>query len=130
MSGESFEWAIKKDVRNNPIVREVDLERHRDMWRSVAFSILFVVVLLFVSWQQFSLQRYGYRMGATQEALEKEQSATRELRLEIEALMAPQVIEKKAIEQLRMVEPGLDDAIVIERVVEPPAPPRSVVAQR
>lgn len=130
MSGESFEWAIKKDVRNNPIVREVDLERHRDMWRSVAFSVLFVAVLLFVAWQQFALQQYGYRMGDTQKLLEKEQASTRELRLEIQTLIAPQVIEKKAIEQLRMVEPGPDDAIVIERVVEPPAPPRSVVAQR
>lgn len=130
MSGESFEWAIKKDVRNNPIVREVDLERHRDMWRSVAFSLLFVAVLLFAAWQQFSLQQYGYSMGATQEALEKEQSANRELRLEIQALMAPQVVEKKAIEQLRMVEPDPDEAIVIERVVEPPAPPTSVVARR
>ena len=127
---ESFEWAIKKDVRNNPIVREVDLERHRDMWRSVAFSVLFVAVLLFVAWQQFALQQYGYRMGDTQKLLEKEQASTRELRLEIQALIAPQVIERKAVEQLRMVEPGPDDAIVIERVVEPPAPPRSVVAQR
>lgn len=130
MSGESFEWAIKKDVRNNPIVREVDLERHRDMWRSVAFSLLFVMVLLFVSWQQFSLQRYGYRMGETQQQLDKERSANRELRLEIQTLMAPQVVEKKAVEQLRMVEPGPDDTIIIERVVEPPAPPKSVVAQR
>ncbi len=130
MSGESFEWAIKKDVRNNPIVREVDLERHRDMWRSDAFSALIVAVLLFVAWQQFALQQYGYRMGDTQTLLEKEQAATRELRLEIQALIAPQVIEKKAVEQLHMVEPGPGDAIVIERVVEPPAPPRSVVAQR
>ena len=130
MSGESFEWAIKKDVRNNPIVREVDLERHRKMWRSVAFSILFVAVLLFVSWQQFALQQYGYRMGATREQLEKAQSANRDLRLEIQALMAPQLIEQKAVEQLHMVEPGPGDAAVIERVVEPPAPPKSVVAQR
>ena len=130
MSGESFEWAIKKDVRNNPIVREVDLERHRDMWRSVACSVLFVAVLLFVAWQQFALQQYGYRMGETQLQLEKEQSAARELRLEIQALMAPQVIEKKATEQLRMVVPGPGEFTVIERVVEPPAPPKSVVAQR
>ena len=31
---ETFEYAIKKDVRNNPIVREVDRDRHREMWRS------------------------------------------------------------------------------------------------
>ena len=29
MSGVDFEYAIKKDVRNNPIVRELDEERAR-----------------------------------------------------------------------------------------------------
>jgi len=46
MSGE-FEYAIKKDVRNNPIVREVDRERHLEMWRSVAVGVFLVAVLLF-----------------------------------------------------------------------------------
>ena len=71
MSGESFEWAIKKDVRNNPIVREVDLERHREMWRSVAFSVFLVVVLLFIVWQQYELQLYGYRMETAQDQLKR-----------------------------------------------------------
>ena len=130
MSGESFEWAIKKDVRNNPIVREVDRERHRDMWRSVGFSLFFVVAVLFAAWQHFALQQYGYLMGDAQKLLENEERITRELRLEIETLRAPQVIEKIAIDQLHMVEPGPGDARVIERVVEPAEPPTSVVAQR
>ena len=29
MSATDFEYAIKKDVRNNPIIREVDEARHR-----------------------------------------------------------------------------------------------------
>ena len=44
---EAFEYAIKKDVRNNPIVREIDSERHREMWRSVAVGLLLVSVVLF-----------------------------------------------------------------------------------
>ena len=35
---EPFEYAIKKDVRNNPIVREVDEERQREQWRSLAVA--------------------------------------------------------------------------------------------
>ena len=35
---ESFEYAIRKDVRNNPIVREVDEARQRELWKSVGFS--------------------------------------------------------------------------------------------
>ena len=46
MTGESFEWAIKKDVRNNPIVREVDRERLREMWRSVSIGAFLVLVRL------------------------------------------------------------------------------------
>jgi hypothetical protein len=129
MSGESFEWAIKKDVRNNPIVREVDLERHRDMWRSVGFSVLIVAVLLFTAWQQFELQRYGYRMEEIQGALTQEGVTARRLRLEIEMLQSPAHVEKMA-EKLRMVAPGPDDAAVIERLIEPSVPPKSVVARR
>ena len=130
MSGESFEWAIKKDVRNNPIVREVDLERHRDMWRSVGFSILLVVVLLFAAWQQFELKRYGYRMEETQKVIDEEAVITRRLRLELETLRSPAFVEWEAKTKLHMVEPGPGDSTVIERVFETAAPPESVVAQR
>ena len=130
MSGESFEWAIKKDVRNNPIVREVDLERHREMWRSVGVSVFLVVVLLFIVWQQNELQQYGYRTETAQNQLEEEEVITRRLRLEVETLRASERIEDHATRQLHMVWPGPGDATVIERVFEPVAPPRSVVAQR
>ncbi len=128
MSGESFEWAIKKDVRNNPIVREVDLERHRDMWRSVGFSACLVVaVLVFAAWQQVVLQQYGYRMEQTQKLLAEEEVVNRRLRLELETLRSPAFVETRAMHSLHMLEA---DGTVIERVVEAPAPPKSVVAQR
>ena len=130
MSGESFEWAIKKDVRNNPIVREVDQERHRDMWRSVGFSVLLVVVLLFAAWQQFELKRYGYRMEETQKVIDEEGVITRRLRLELETLRSPAFVDWQAKTRLHMVEPGPGESTVIERVYETAAPPESVVAQR
>lgn len=127
---ESFEWAIKKDVRNNPIVREVDLERHRDMWRSVGLSVFLVAVLLFTAWQQFELQQYGYRMEETQKLLDEEAVINRRLRLEMEIMRSPTFVEQRAMRDLRMVEPGPGESMVIERIVEPPAPPASVIAQR
>ena len=33
---EPFEYAIRKDVRNNPIVREVDEARQRELWKTIA----------------------------------------------------------------------------------------------
>jgi len=131
MTGESFEWAIKKDVRNNPIVREVDRERHSEMWRSVAISVFLVLVVLFSAWQQFELRvRYGYDMEEMQQQRADEAEIQRHLRLEIETLRAPQRIERLAITQLKMVAPGPADRAVIEQVVEADAPPRSVMARR
>lgn len=130
MTGESFEWAIKKDVRNNPIVREVDQERHREMWRSVWIGAFLVVVLLFTVWQQFQLLQFGYRMEQMQQQRADEEEIQRHLRLEIEALRSPGRIERVAIRELHMVAPGPADATVIERVIQSPAPPRSVVARR
>jgi cell division protein FtsL len=130
MSGESFEWAIKKDVRNNPIVREVDRERHRDMWQSAAVGAFLVIVLLFSVWQQFELLQYGYRMEQMQQQRADEAEIQRHLRLEIEALRAPARLEHVAATRLHMVSPDPADAVVIERVVQTPPPPRSVVARR
>jgi cell division protein FtsL len=128
--GETFEYAIKKDVRNNPIVREVDRERHRELWRSVAIGVFLVGVLLFSAWQHFELLRHGYRLEQMQKERAAEEEVNRHLRLEIETLRAPARIERLATGRLRMVQPGPEDASVIERVVPAPPPPRSVVAQR
>ena len=130
MNTESFEYAIKKDVRNNPIVREVDEERHREMWRSVAIGAFLVIVFLFSAWQRVELLRHGYRLEQMQKERATEAEVTRHLRLEIETLRSPSRIENLATRRLRMVEPGPEDAVVIERVIPASAPPHSVVAQR
>ena len=130
MNAMDFEYAIKKDIRNNPIVREVDEERHREMWRSLAVGVFLVVVLLFSAWQHFELLRHGYRLEEMQKERAVEAEVNRHLRLEIETLKAPARIERLALGRLHMVAPGPDDATVIERVMPTSPPPRSVVAQR
>jgi cell division protein FtsL len=130
MTGETFEYAIKKDVRNNPIVREVDRERNREMWGSVALGVFLVVVLLFSAWQHFELLRHGYRLEQMQKERAAADEINRHLRLEIETLRSPARIERLATGRLHMIAPGPDDASVIERVVPAPPPPRSVVARR
>jgi len=129
-AAETFEYAIKKDVRNNPIVREVDHERQRDMLRSLAIGVFLVTVLLFSAWQHFELLRHGYRLEQMQKERAAEEEINRHLRLEIETLRAPARIERLATERLHMVAPGAEDAAVIERVVSAPPPPRAVVARR
>ena len=130
MTAETFEYAIKKDVRNNPIVREIDRDRNREMVRSVAIGVFIVAVLLFWAWQQFELRRNGYRLEQMQQERAGEAEVNRHLRLEAQTLQAPERIERLALGRLHMVTPRPEDASVIERVVETPPPPRSVVASR
>jgi cell division protein FtsL len=129
MNGE-FEYAIKKDVRNNPIVREVDRERHLEMWRSVGVGVFLVAVLLFSAWQHFELLRHGYRIEEMQKERTAEEEINRHLRLEIDTLRSPARIERLATQRLGMVAPKAEDATVIERVTSTPPPPKSVVARR
>jgi cell division protein FtsL len=127
---EPFEYAIKKDVRNNPIVREMDEARHRELWKSVALAAFLVVVLLFSAWQHFELLRHGYRVEQMQRDRAAEEEAARHLRLEIDTLRRPQRIEALATLRLHLVAPAKDEAIVIERVVPSEPPASSVVARR
>ena len=127
---EAFEYAIKKDVRNNPIVREVDDARQRDLWKSIGVAGVLVLVLLVSAWQHFELLRHGYQVEELQRQRAAEEDISRRLRLEIDTLKSPQRIESLATQQLHLVTPGRDEAIIIERVgpAEPPA--ASVVARR
>jgi cell division protein FtsL len=127
---ESFEYAIRKDVRNNPIVREVDEQRQRELWQSIGIGCMLVLVLLFSAWQHFELLRHGYRLEQMQRERATEEEIRRHLTLEIETLRARQRIEKLATEQMGMVAPGPEEAVVIERVVPAEAPGRSLVAVR
>jgi cell division protein FtsL len=125
-----FEYALRKDVRNNPIVREVDRERHLELWRSVGAGVFLVAVLLFSAWQHFELLRHGYQIEQMQRELAAEEEIGRHLDLEIDTLQSPARIEKIAIEQLRMVPPDAADATVIQRVTQTPPPSTSLVARQ
>jgi cell division protein FtsL len=127
---EAFEYAIRKDVRNNPIVREVDERRQKELWQSIAIGCVLVLVLLFSAWQHFELLRHGYRLEQMQRERGTEGEINRHLRLEIETLRAPQRIEKLATQRMGMIAPATGDAIVLERVTPAKPPAKSLIATR
>jgi len=127
---EAFEYAVRKDVRNNPIVREMDQARQRELWSLVGIAGFVVLVLLFSAWQHFELLRHGYQVEQMQKERASEEDAARQLRLEIEALRSPKRIEALALRQLHLVAPTRNEAIVIERVLPADPPDRSVIARR
>jgi cell division protein FtsL len=123
------EYALKKVVQNNAIVREIDEVRQREMWQWVCMGLLLVVVLVVSVWQHSAMVQHGYRVEALQRLRAEEEETSRQLRLQIETLRAPARIEALAI-RLHMIAPGPDQAVVIERVVPAERPPASVVAAR
>src|ERR1043166_4278328 len=114
---ESFEYAIRKDVRNNPIVREVDHARQRELWKSVGLTAFLVLLALFFAWPHFEMTLNGYRIEQLQKEKDAEEEMTRQLRLEIETLRAPKRIELLATTQLHLVTPKQDEARSEERRV-------------
>src|SRR5262249_19454616 len=130
MSAIDFEYAIKKDVRNNPIVREVDEARQRQLWRSLGIGGVLVVVVLLYGWQRLELVGHGYEIQRLQRERAAEEDVNRHLRLEIESLRAPGRIERIATKELHLVAPTRDQAVIIERVTPAAPPAKSIVAAR
>jgi cell division protein FtsL len=127
---EAFEYAIRKDVRNNPIVRDVDEARQRELWTSVGIALLLVLVLLLSAWQHFELLRHGYKVEELQRERTAQEDISRQYQLEIETLRSLKRIEALATTELHLVAPAPGEAIVIERVLPADPPTKSVVARR
>ena len=108
----------------------MDDARQRELWTSIGIAGFLVLVLLVSAWQHFELLRNGYQVEALQRQRAAEEDIARRLRLEIDTLKSPKRIESLATEQLHLVTPSRDEAIVIERVVPAEPPAASVVARR
>ena len=130
MSRLAGEYDIKRDTRNNSIVREIDRVRQRELWRSGAVGVCLVAVLLFSAWQHFELLRHGYAIEQMEQDRAREIEQNRHLRLEIETLRSPRRIEQIATVELNLVVPTPAEAQVIERIAPAAPPARSVVASR
>ena len=80
------EYAIKKDIRNNPVVREVDAQQKREFLRATCLAILIVTMGLFAAWQHFRIVQTGYEVQKLQQQRAAEEALNRKLRLEVETL--------------------------------------------
>lgn len=110
------EYAIKQDVRNNPVVREVDLEQKRDFLRTLGWAALVVSLLIFAAWPRLNTQRRGIKIEDLRDQQAHEAALNRQYRLQREVLLRPQEIEKRAITTLHMARPSEHDTIILQRV--------------
>ncbi len=123
------EYALRRDIRNNAIVREVDRARVAEMWQWAKVVALLGVVLVWSAWEHFQVLRYGYLIEEVRKQVVVEEERQRHLVLDRAVLLRPQRLEQVATEQLRLVMPGPESTIIIERV-KSDVPPHGVVASR
>jgi hypothetical protein len=114
-----LEYAIKKDIRNNPVIREVDARERREIRRTIWLAVLSVAVLLFVAWQYSQNRAMGYALEALRLQLAQEEAANRKLRLAVDMRRSPAVIERRALRELGMVAPAVENTLIVERVTAP-----------
>lgn len=123
-----LEYAIKQDIRNNPVVREVDRDQKREFLRTLGWAALGVGMLMFALWPRASLMATGYRLERLREQLAAEQINQRKYRLDLEVLLRPQELQRRATRELHMVEPTERDTVVLERVPASLPASRAIVA--
>jgi cbb3-type cytochrome oxidase subunit 3 len=123
------EFAVKRDIRNNPVLREVD-ERHRgELHRYMLLVALGVALFLFSAWQRGSVNQARKQIQELEQSEAQEKFLTGQIRLTLETFSAPEMIEPRALE-LGLRLPSLSETLVID--LAPPtasAPPTGVVAQ-
>jgi cell division protein FtsL len=126
----AFAYEIHRDVRNNPVVREVDTGWRRERWHWLGIAVLLAGALVFTARQRFEIIQLGYDFNTLQNERAREAETARHLKAELEALQSPARIERIATQQLDMVAPGPGQTLVIETVMPATSPAPSVVAVR
>jgi len=121
------EYAIKKDVRNNPIVRGVDEKQRRAILRTFAVGLLVVGMLLFSGWQRYQMMDHGYNVERLTKEIAAQEATNRRLQLEVDTLQSPAMIESRAMRELHMAYPTPAETVLVERVPATAAP-KTVVA--
>lgn len=128
MNQIDVEYAIKKDVRNNPIVREADRRQGHEFIRTAGVWALILLMGLFAAWQHFQVIQHGYQIEKVLQQKAEEESINRHLRLQIETLRSPERIERIATDDLQMIVPLASSTLVLERIA-PVSADKAIVAR-
>ena len=121
------EYALRKDIRNNPLLREIDTRQRGELRHYALLVLLSVLLVLFSAWQR---QRV-LALTTEVESLRQQRTAalenSRKLLLNQESFNSPQLVERGA-RSLGLRPPSLGETLVIERAPDTPVAP-GVVAQ-
>jgi len=112
----AYAYAVRRPVVNTYLVRE----RDRRLVRELAVVLLVVLSLggglLGYTWIHLEVLRTGYRIDALEKRTVELNRQERELRLEAAYWASPQLVEKRAVDELRMQPPALEQVIFWEEL--------------
>jgi hypothetical protein len=113
-----LEYAVKKDIRNNSVVRQADARQRAELRRMRAMVGVVVAMLLFSAWQHFGRLDATVRIERLRMAQDDEAEKNRQLRLNLERLRSPGKLASQAA-RLGLRPPTLTETIVIDRIAQP-----------
>jgi hypothetical protein len=113
-----LEYAVKKDIRNNSVVRQADARQRGELWRMAGTAMLVVTMLLFSAWQHNNRLEAAIAVERRRSEQERELAVNRVLRLNLEQLRAPETLARHA-GRLGLRPATLSETVVIERVHQP-----------
>ncbi len=122
-----LEFAIKQDIRNNPVVREIDLAQKRDFLRVLAWAGGMLIMLIIALAPRVQAIQGGYAMQKLRNDVEVERELHRRLLLEWQTETRPDTIETRA-RAIGLVDPTEADTMVIEVVPPSASADRAIVA--
>lgn len=123
-----LEFAIKQDIRNNPVVREVDLDQKREFIRMLGWAAVAMGMLIFALWPRASATSQGYKIEDLRHQLAQEQETQRYYILELATEQRPETIRRRAIAELHMIDPVSESILPIDLVPSHPPASRGIVA--
>ena len=109
-------YALKRPVANTYLVRERDRRRWRELALVLAVVISLGGGLLSYTWIHLEATRTGYRIDKLERQLAEQSRLERELRLEATYLASPSRIEARAVGELHMQPPALEQVVFWEEL--------------
>jgi cell division protein FtsL len=109
-------YAFTRPVANSYLVRERDRRRVRELALVLLVVLCLGGGLLAYTWIHLEVTRTGYRIDKLERELTQQTREERQLRLEAAYLASPSQIERRAVKELGLQAPVLEQVIFWEEL--------------
>jgi cell division protein FtsL len=109
-------YAFRRPVANTYLVRERDRRRVRELLVVLGVVVCLGGSLLAYTWIHLEVTRAGYRIDRLERELTELERTERQLRLEAAYLASPTQVERRAVGELHMQPPALEQVVFWEEL--------------